>query len=106
ISFAIAFSIITFLHIVLGELAPKTLAIRKSEGVTLWTAGPMIWFHKLMYPFIWFLNGTANRLLRMFGIMPASEHDSAHTEDEIRILMKESHKSGLIDNTEMTLVDN
>ena len=106
ISFAIAFSIITFLHIVLGELAPKTLAIRKAEGVTLWAAGPMIAFHKLMYPFIWFLNGTANRMLRLIGIAPASEHESAHTEEEIRILMKESHKSGLIDNTEMTLVDN
>lgn len=106
ISFAIGFSIITFLHIVLGELAPKTLAIRKAEGVTLWAAGPMIAFRKLMYPFIWFLNGTANRMLRLIGIAPASEHESAHTEEEIRILMKESHKSGLIDNTELTLVDN
>lgn len=106
ISIAVAFSIITFLHIVLGELAPKTLAIRKSEGVTLWTAGPMIAFYRLMYPFIWFLNGTAIRLLRLFGIAPATEQDSAHTEEEIRILMKESHKSGLIDNTELTLVDN
>lgn len=106
ISFAIAFSLITFLHIVLGELAPKSLAIREAEGVTLWTAGPMIAFYKLMYPFIWFLNGTANRLLGLFGIAPPSEHESAHTEEEIRILMKESHKSGLIDNTELTLVDN
>ncbi len=106
VAFIIAFSIITFLHIVLGELAPKTLAIRKSEGVTLLTAAPLMAFHKLMYPFIWFLNGTANRLLRLFGIMPASEHESAHTEEEIRILMKESHKSGHIDNTELTLVDN
>ncbi|MFD2612945.1 hemolysin family protein [Paenibacillus gansuensis] len=106
IAFVIAFVIITFLHIVLGELAPKTLAIRKSEGVTLLTAVPLILFHKLMYPFIWFLNGTANRILLVFGIEPASEHDSAHTEEEIRILMKESNKNGLINNTEMTLVDN
>ncbi|RXZ84896.1 HlyC/CorC family transporter [Paenibacillaceae bacterium] len=106
ISFLIAFSIITFLHIVLGELAPKTLAIRKSENVTMWTAAPLMLFHKIMYPFIWFLNGTANWLLQRFGVEPASEHESAHTEEEIRILMKESHKSGLIDNTELTLVDN
>ncbi|PZD94164.1 hypothetical protein DNH61_19635 [Paenibacillus sambharensis] len=106
IAFIIAFSLITFMHIVLGELAPKTLAIRKSEGITLLTAWPLIIFHKIMYPFIWFLNGTANRLLKLFGIAPASEHESAHTEEEIRILMKESHKSGLIDNTELTLVDN
>lgn len=106
VSFVIAFTIITVLHIVLGELAPKTVAIRKSEAVTLLTAAPLMAFHKLMYPFIWLLNGTANQLLRVVGIEPASEKDAAHTEEEIRILMKESHKNGLIDNTELTLVDN
>jgi CBS domain containing-hemolysin-like protein len=105
IAFIIAFSIITFMHIVLGELAPKTVAIRKSEQITLMTAVPLIIFHKIMYPFIWFLNGTANWLLKRIGIEPAAEHESAHTEQEIRILMQESHKSGLIDNTELTLVD-
>ncbi|WP_397376196.1 hemolysin family protein [Paenibacillus sp. sptzw28] len=106
ISFIIAFSIITLLHIVLGELAPKSLAIRKSEAVTIWTAMPLIVFRIIMYPFIWLLNGTANWLLKRIGIEPASEHESAHTEEEIRILMKESHRSGLIDNTELTLMDN
>ncbi|MFD2673471.1 hemolysin family protein [Marinicrinis sediminis] len=106
ISFIIAFTIITVLHIVLGELAPKTLAIRKSDSVTLWAAIPMIAFRKVMSPFIWLLNGTANYILKMVGIEPAGEHESAHTEEEIRILMKESHRSGLIDNTELTLVDN
>jgi len=106
IAIVIAFLFITILHIVLGELAPKSLAIQKAEAVTLWTAIPMIFFHKIMYPFIWLLNGTANGLLRLFGIQPASEHESAHTEEEIRILMKESHKSGLIDNTELAFVDN
>lgn len=106
ISFVIAFSFITVIHIVLGELAPKTVAIRKSETVTLLTASPLVYFHKLMYPLIWLLNGTANWLLRAIGIEPATEKDSAHTEEEIRILMKESHKKGLIDNTELTLVDN
>jgi len=106
VSFIIAFSIITFLHIVMGELAPKTIAIRKAENITLLTAAPLTLFYKIMYPFIWFLNGTANWLLKRFGIEPAAEHESAHTEEEIRILMKESHKSGLIDNTELTLVDN
>ncbi|WP_308634703.1 hemolysin family protein [Paenibacillus silvisoli] len=106
VAFIIAFSIITVLHIVLGELAPKTFAIRKAESVTLWTAMPLIAFHKIMYPFIFLLNGTANWMLKKVGIEPAAEHESAHTEEEIRILMKESHKSGLIDNTELTLVDN
>lgn len=106
VAFAIAFSIITFLHIVLGELAPKSLAIQKSEGVTMWTAPLLIGFYKIMYPFIWFLNGTANWLLQLVGIQPAKEHDAAHTEEEIRILMEESHKSGYIDKTELALVDN
>lgn len=104
-AFAIGFIIITMLHIVLGELAPKSLAIRKAESVTLWTAAPMVWFYRIMRPFILLLNGMANRLLRWIGIEPAGE-TSAHTEEEIRILMKESHKSGYIDNTELTLVDN
>lgn len=106
ISIIIAFLLITILHIVLGELAPKTMAIRKAESVTLLSAPALMLFYKIMYPFIWALNGLANNLLRVFGIAPASEHDSAHTEEEIRILMKESNRSGLIDNTEMTLVDN
>ncbi len=106
ISFIIAFLFITILHIVLGELAPKTLAIRKAETVTLLTATPLVMFHKLMYPFIWVLNGLANQLLKRLGVEPASEQHSAHTEEEIRILMQESHKSGLINNTELTLVDN
>jgi CBS domain containing-hemolysin-like protein len=106
LAFAIAFSIITVLHIVLGELMPKTLAIRKSESITMWTALPLDLFYRLMYPFIWLLNGLANRLLRLVGTEPANESDSAHTEEEIRILMKESNKSGHIDSTELTLVDN
>ncbi|GAF07445.1 hemolysin and related protein containing CBS domains [Paenibacillus pini JCM 16418] len=106
IAIAIAFILITILHIVLGEVAPKTMAIHKSESVALLSAAPMIYFNKVMYPFIWILNGLSNALLRLFRISPASEFDSAHTEDEIRILMKESNKSGLINNTELALVDN
>lgn len=106
LAFLIGFSFITLLHIVLGELMPKTVAIRKSEMVTLWVAAPLMFFRKLMSPFIWLLNGTAGLLLRPFGINMADESNSAHTEEEIRILVKESHKSGLIDNTELTLMDN
>lgn len=106
LAFLIGFSFITVLHIVLGELMPKTVAIRKAEMVTLWVAAPLKFFRKMMSPFIWLLNGTAGLLLRPFGINMAEESNSAHTEEEIRILVKESHKSGLIDNTELTLVDN
>jgi CBS domain containing-hemolysin-like protein len=105
ISFVIAFSIITFLHIVLGELAPKSLAIQRSEWISLHVARPIRLFYKVMYPFIAFLNWTASRFLGLFGI-EADSHQEAHTEEEIRILVSESHKSGLIDQTELMLVDN
>lgn len=106
ISFAIAFSIITALHIILGELAPKSLAIQKADSVTIWTSVPLIGFYKIMYPFIWILNTMANSILRVVGIQAANEHEAAHTEEEIRILMEESHKQGYINKTELTLVDN
>lgn len=106
ISYIIAFSLITFLHIVLGELAPKSLAIQKSESVSLWLSLPLLFFYRLFLPVIWLLNNAANLLLRLIGVQPASEHDAAHTEEEIRILMNESAKSGIIDKEEMTLFDN
>lgn len=106
VSFAMAFSFITALHIILGELAPKSLAIQKADSATLWTAVPLIGFYKLMYPFIWILNTISNWILHMVGIQNANEHEAAHTEEEIRILMEESHKQGYIDKTELTFVDN
>ncbi|NRR21178.1 hemolysin family protein [Brevibacillus sp. MS2.2] len=105
ISFIIAFSVITFLHIVLGELAPKTLAIQYSEKVVLAVAKPIQLFYKIMYPFIQMLNWSASRFLALFHIS-LEPHQEAHTEEEIRILVNESHKSGLIDQTELMLVDN
>ncbi len=106
ISFIIAFSIITALHIILGELVPKTLSIQMAERVTLVTAQPLIIFYKIMYPFIWILNGISNKLISHIGIDPQEAHESAHSDVELRELMEESHKSGLLDHTEMTLMDN
>lgn len=106
VSFAVAFSIITALHIILGELAPKSLAIQKAVSVILWISVPLIGFYKLMYPFIWVLNTISNWILRGVGIHAANQHESAHTEAEIRILMEESHKQGYINKTELTFVDN
>jgi CBS domain containing-hemolysin-like protein len=106
ISVFIGFAVITFLHIVLGELAPKSLAIQRSEGTALWTSAPLLVFHKIFFPAIWVLNGAANRLLSWFGIKPATEHDAAHTEEEIRILMNQSARSGHIDKDELALFDN
>lgn len=105
LSFGIAFASITFLHVVLGELAPKTLAIQKAETVSLLTAKPLIYFYKAMYPFIWALNGSANRLVRIFGIKPAKEHEEAHSEEELRIILTESYKSGMINQAEYGYVN-
>ncbi len=106
VAFAIAFSIITALHIILGELAPKSLAIQKADVVTIWASVPLIAFYKLMYPVIWVLNSIANWILRLVGIQVVGEHEAAHTEEEIRILMEESHRQGFINQTELTFVDN
>jgi len=106
VSFILAFAIVTFLHIVFGELAPKSLAIRRTEGVALWLSWPLHAFYRLFLPVIWLLNQTANLVLRAIGIEPASETETAHTEEEIRILMSQSAKSGVIDKDEMKLFDN
>ncbi|WP_337104223.1 hemolysin family protein [Paenibacillus sp. YIM B09110] len=105
LSFLIAFIVVTFLHVVIGELAPKTLAIQKAEFVSFLTAKPIIYFYKLMFPFIWVLNGSANRLVRLFGLKPASEHEEAHSEEEIQIILNESYQSGKINNTEYGYVN-
>lgn len=101
----IAFAIITFLHVVIGELAPKTLAIQKAELVSLYTAGPLILFYKIMYPFIWALNGSARLVTRFVGLQPASEHELAHSEEELRIILSESYKSGEINQSEFKYVN-
>ncbi|MCM3357229.1 MULTISPECIES: hemolysin family protein [unclassified Psychrobacillus] len=101
-----AFLIATFLHVVVGELAPKTIAIQKAEAVTLVFAKPIMIFYKILYPFIWFLNGSARLLVGLFGMRPASEHELSHTEEELRLLLAESYKSGEINQNELKYVNN
>src|SRR5688572_11188842 len=96
IAFVIAFSIITFLHIVLGELAPKSLAIQRAEATTLAVALPMRAFYFVFYPAIWLLNGIARRLLHAFGLESASESHEAHSEDELRVILHSSAEAGSI----------
>ncbi|MCP3764780.1 hemolysin family protein [Domibacillus sp. A3M-37] len=105
LSYAIALSIVTFLHVVIGELAPKTLAIQFAEKMTLLLAPPLYWFGKIMYPFIWALNGSARILLRMFGVQPAG-HEEAHSEEELKLIMHQSFQSGEINQTELSYLEN
>jgi CBS domain containing-hemolysin-like protein len=106
ISFIIAFASVTFLHVVVGELAPKTIAIHKAEEVSLLLAAPIIGFTKVMRPFIWALNGSARLLVGIFGLKPESEQELAHSEEELRLLLSESYKRGEINQNELNYVNN
>ncbi|MGZ6124206.1 MAG: hemolysin family protein [Myxococcales bacterium] len=94
---ALSFLLITFLHIVFGELAPKSLAIQRSEGTALLVSTPMHWFRALFYPAIWALNGLTAVALRLVGLGSAQEVESIHSEDELRLIvagMRSQRKSG------------
>ncbi|MFC0230252.1 hemolysin family protein [Bhargavaea ullalensis] len=105
LSFLIAFSAVTFLHVVVGELAPKSAAIQKAEAITLNFSGPLIAFYRLMYPVIHGMNGAAQGLIRMFGLKPMSESEAAHSEEELRMILSDSLKSGEINQSEYKYVN-
>jgi CBS domain containing-hemolysin-like protein len=106
LSLGIAFTIMTYLHVVVGELAPKTFAIQEAEKVTLALSPPLIWFYKIMYPFIRLLNGSARMLTSLFGLKPVSEHEVAHSEEELRLILSESYERGEINQAEYKYVNN
>lgn len=103
-SYAIAFILVTFLHVVVGEMAPKTLAIQFSEKLTLLLSPPLYWFGKIMYPFIWALNGASRVILRGFGVKPAG-HDQAYSEDEIKIIMNQSYEGDEDNKTKLSYLE-
>jgi len=105
LSIGIAFIFITFVHVVVGELAPKTLAVQKAENVTLLTARPLTLFYKIMYPFIWVLKRSAKILTRSVGLKTVSENELAHSEEELRVILSESFKSGEINQSEFKYVN-
>lgn len=105
IAIPIAFLVITILHIVFGELAPKSLAIRKPVPTTFAVAMPLRFFYVIFRPFIWMLNGFANAILRLIGITPMSESE-IHSEEELKIIISESQEGGAIEETERELIQN
>jgi CBS domain containing-hemolysin-like protein len=105
VSLTISFLVITVLHIVLGEQAPKTLAIRRAEETALLISFPLYAFYKITYPAIWLLNHSANRLLRLIGVTPASEGELVHDEEELRLLLSSS-KESQISTQKRELLDN
>lgn len=105
VSFPIAFAIITILHIVFGELAPKSLAIRYPTKTTFTVAWPLKLFYLVFKPVIWVMNGLANVILRTIGIKPL--HGSEiHSEEELKMIISESHEGGAIEETERALIQN
>ena len=104
IAFAVAFAFISFLHIVLGELAPKSVAIRRAEMVSLNTALPLYLFYWLTYPFIFVLNGAANVIVRRLGVELASEGDAVHSVDELRTVLRASHRHGALGPVETQIL--
>src|SRR5258705_3763257 len=99
----VAFFILTFFHIVLGELAPKSIALAAPEKTARAIARPLMIFSRFMSPFIWLFNGAANRLLRIFGVDPASD-DTGDSPDEIRFLVMQAHARGTLDESDRAML--
>ncbi|HVH96027.1 MAG TPA: hemolysin family protein, partial [Bacillus sp. (in: firmicutes)] len=106
ISFIVSFSIITFVNVVVGELAPKTVAIQKSEEVTFLIAKPLIWFNHLTYPIVWSMNHSSRFITKLFGLKIEKENELSRSEEELRIILSESYESGEINQSEYKYVTN
>ena len=96
VAVTVAFAVLTFLHIVLGELAPKAIALLHPEQTSRWVAGPLILFTTATNPFIWLLNGTANAILRLLGARAPSEHERVHSPEEIMMLVEQTRRTGVL----------
>jgi CBS domain containing-hemolysin-like protein len=105
-AFVLAFATITLLHIVVGELAPKSYAIRFTERVALWVALPMRVFQLVFSPALWLLQRAARATLKLFGVTAETSGDLAHSEEELRLLLAESHRVGELSGTKRELLEN
>jgi CBS domain containing-hemolysin-like protein len=107
LSFGIAFGLITYLHIVVAEQAPKYFAIQRALTTAMWLAYPLHLFYRVAYPFIWFVNTSANAILRRFGIpVGRGEVADAFSDEELRMLVAASAKQGKLDESERVIVGN
>jgi CBS domain containing-hemolysin-like protein len=102
----LAFTFVTFLHVALGEQAPKTLAIRAAKTMALWTAPPLVVISYLFWPIIWVLNGASNLTLRLIGLGHPDNAELAHTEEELRLIVAESVAGGHLSRNERVLIEN
>jgi CBS domain containing-hemolysin-like protein len=105
LAFTVAFTFITALHLVIGEQAPKIFAIRRPDTMILWCAAPLKFFYVVLYPFLALLNLTTSFVLARLGLKSASEHETPHTEEEIRALLREAHIHGNVTGAEHRLIN-
>lgn len=106
VSFGVAFAFITLLHVVLGELVPKSLAIQDTERYVLRIAKPLYIFNQIFAPFIWVFDHVTNGILHLMGTQVSNENDDAHSEEEIKLIIDASQKGGVIDDTERGIIQN
>ncbi len=104
VAFVLAFSIISFLHIVVGELAPKSLAIRMPEAISLWSALPLYGFYWTMYPAIWLLNASANMVLSVAGLAGQGGHDAHYSVDELKLILRTSQPGSKFNKDERNIL--
>jgi CBS domain containing-hemolysin-like protein len=102
--FIAAFFIVTFLHVVLGELAPKSIALTLPERVAKVVTAPLVLFSRLMMPLIYVFNGAGNLVLKLFGVTPVSELHSIHSPEELRLLVIQSHAHGALDESDRAML--
>jgi CBS domain containing-hemolysin-like protein len=106
IAIGVAFCFITLVHIVIGELAPKSVAIRRGEAAALFSARPLRFFYLVTYPAMWVLNVTSNAVLRLLRIPPASEMELAHSEEELKMILGASHEQGALTLNRLLMMEN
>jgi magnesium and cobalt exporter, CNNM family len=100
VAFVFAFAIVTYLHVTLGELVPKAIALTKNESTALWVSLPVEAFYVVTYPLVWFLQASSNAFTRLFGIEPAPAGVVAHTEEDIRMIVAAAEEAGQIEEAE------
>jgi CBS domain containing-hemolysin-like protein len=100
----VAFLLITFLHVVFGELIPKTVALQTPDTTALWVAAPLVWFARLTRPLIFLMNGTGNTILRLAGFQPASTREMVHSIEELTLLIEDTEEAGILGETQAEVV--
>ena len=103
-AFVLAFAIVTYLHVTLGELVPKAIALTKNEETALWVALPVEGVFRITYPLVWFLQASANAFTKLFGIEPAPAGVVAHSEEDIRLIVAQAGESGIVEEAEQELL--